>query len=176
MTAKAGRLGLLLAGLLAGAILIGQMPTAMPAPEAEFTTLTGDQLSLKSLAGKPVLVTFWATDCPACLKEIPHLRELYRSYHRQGLEIIAVAMYYDPPSHVVAMSRAQELPYPVALDLHAEQARAFGNVRLTPTSILIAPNGRIVQRITGAFDLGDMKAAIENLLPPTETQADAGFG
>ncbi|MDD5461744.1 MAG: TlpA disulfide reductase family protein [Methylococcales bacterium] len=133
-------------------------------PDVKFTTITGKKIALKDLRGKPVIVTFWATDCPACMKEIPHLVDLYAQYHKQGLEIIAVAMYYDPPNHVVTMTENQQLPYDVALDLTAELARAFGDVQLTPSTFLISPEGSFVLKKTGPFDIADMKSRIELLL------------
>ena len=48
-------------------------PVTSKAPDVTFTTITGKKIALKELRGKPVIVTFWATDCPACLKEIPAL-------------------------------------------------------------------------------------------------------
>lgn len=134
------------------------------APDISFTTITGKKITLKDLRGKSVLVTFWATDCPGCIKEIPHLIDLYKQYHDQGLEVIAVSMYYDPPSHVVDMTKALQLPYHVVLDLKAEHAHAFGDVQLTPSTFLIAPNGTIALHKTGAFDLVGMKTQIEQLL------------
>ena len=65
-----------------------------PAPDIEFTTVDGKKIDLKTLKGKPVLVTFWATSCPGCIKEMPHLIELYHELHNKGLEIIGVAMPY----------------------------------------------------------------------------------
>jgi thiol-disulfide isomerase/thioredoxin len=50
------------------------------------------------------LVTFWATTCPSCIEEIPHLIDLYRELNPKGLEIIGVAMAYDPPEQVRAMA------------------------------------------------------------------------
>ena len=132
--------------------------------ESSFTTLTGESITWPSLRGGPVLVAFWATDCPSCIAEIPHLLELYRRYHRQGLEIIAIAMYYDPPSHVVAMTKSNQLPYPVVLDLDGRHARAFGDVNLTPTTLLIDRDGNVVSRTTGLMDQSDMSARIEQLL------------
>ncbi len=134
------------------------------APAATFTTITGQTVALKALRGKPVIVTFWATDCPACIKEIPHLLALYQRYHARGLEIIAIAMYYDPPSHVVAMTQENQLPYWVALDLNARHAHAFGGVTLTPSTFLISPDGTIALRKTGAFDFADMQQRIEHFL------------
>ncbi|GAB6142040.1 TlpA disulfide reductase family protein [Methylosoma difficile] len=134
------------------------------APDVRFTTITGHTVALSHLRGKTVLVTFWSSDCKSCVKEMPDFAELYRIYHPQGLEIIAVAMAYDPPSHVVAMAEARHLPYPVALDLDSGHAKAFGNVSLTPSTFLISPSGIIVRKLTGLFDIEEMKTAIEQLL------------
>ncbi|MCK5121992.1 MAG: TlpA family protein disulfide reductase, partial [Methylococcales bacterium] len=116
----------LLIGLVIVSLWLWQTKSITPAPAASFTSITGKKIELAQLQGKPVIITFWATDCPGCIKEIPHLIELYQQFHPKGLEIIAVAMYYDPPSHVVAMTKAKQLPYHVALDLKAEHANAFG--------------------------------------------------
>jgi peroxiredoxin len=136
---------------------------ATKAPDVTFTSITGKKIALKDLLGKPVIVTFWATDCPACIKEIPDLIDLYTQYHEKGLEIIAVAMYYDPPNHVVTMTEDQRLPYYVALDLQAEHAHAFGDVQLIPSTFLITPNGLIDLKKTGAFDPVEMKTRIDAL-------------
>lgn len=134
------------------------------APETTFSTITGKKIALSELRGKPIIVTFWATDCASCLKEIPHLIELYQQYHPKGLEIIAVAMAYNPPNHVIDMSHAQQLPYDIALDLQSENAHAFGDVSLTPTTFLIAPDGTIALQKTGLFDLNEMKTQLSNFI------------
>jgi peroxiredoxin len=138
-------------------------PAANKAPDVTFATITGQKIALKELRGKPVIVTFWATDCPGCIKEIPHLIDLYNQYHQQGLEIIAVAMYYDPPNHVVTLTEDQHLPYHVALDLTAEIAHAFGDVQLIPSTFLISPDGLIALKKTGTFDPAELKTLIETI-------------
>jgi len=137
---------------------------AQPAPRAVFITITGKKIALEGLRGKPVIVTFWATDCPACIEEIPYWVALYRQFHDRGLELIAVSMYYDPPSHVVGMAQARRLPYDVALDLTGEQARAFGDVELIPTTFVIDPAGGIIEHKTGAVDPDHLTSLIEKLL------------
>ena len=140
-----------------------QTQTVRPAPNVSFTTIKGKTLVLNELKSKPVIVTFWATDCPGCIEEIPHLISLHTQYSQQGLNIIAVAMDYDPPNHVLAMAKSKQLPYAVALDPTAELAEAFGNVRLTPTTFLIDKSGNIVMQKVGVFDLEDMQQRIEQL-------------
>lgn len=143
---------------------IGCSQTITTAPDVTFTTISGQKIALKDLRGKPVIVTFWATDCPACIQEIPSLIELYNQYHTSGLEMIAIAMYYDPPNHVVDMTQAKQLPYPVALDLDSTHANAFGGVMLIPSTFVIAPDGSVVKKETGLFDMATMKSTIESLL------------
>jgi len=133
-------------------------------PDISLLTIKGEEIQLAGLQGKPVLVTFWATTCPGCIKEIPHLIELYDELAPQGLEIIGITMDYDPPNRVLAMSKARNIPYPIALDIHADAARAFGNVRLTPTSFLIAPDGRIVYQKTGTINMARLREDILGML------------
>jgi peroxiredoxin len=134
------------------------------APDIAVSTITGQKIALQALRGKPVLVTFWATDCASCVKEIPDLVALYKRYHPQGVELIAIAMTYDPPNHVVELSQAMQLPYPIVLDISGDYALAFGQVRLTPTTFLIAPDGSIAWQHAGLFQLADLQAQIESLL------------
>ena len=144
-------------------------PTGLKtSPDISLVTIDGERLQLASLRGKPLLVTFWATTCPACIREVPHLIELYEELSPQGLEIIGIAMNHDPPNQVLAMRNARNIPYPLALDIDAEAARAFGNVRLTPTSFLIAPDGRITYRNLGSINMPELRRDIIAMLKTTQ--------
>ena len=136
-------------------------------PDITLLTIDGEELVLADLRGKPLLVTFWATTCPGCIKEMPHLIELYEELSPRGLEIVGIAMDYDPPSQVLAMRKARKIPYPIALDIHAQAARAFGNVRLTPTSFLINPEGRIVYQKIGEVNMDKLRRNILTMLEQT---------
>jgi peroxiredoxin len=151
--------------ILGGVGLLWLAPAASQrAPEVSLTTLQGRTLNIASLHGHPVLVSFWATTCPGCTKELPQLIELYREFAAQGLEVVGIAMAYDPPNQVVALSEAWRIPYPIALDLHSQAARAFGGVQLTPTSLLIAPDGKVVHRTAGQLDMPKVRAMIAGML------------
>lgn len=133
------------------------------APNAIFTTLKGERLAIAELKGKPILITFWATDCPSCIEEIPDLIALHQQFNGNGLQIIAVAMPYDPPSRVQAFVKERQLPYAVALDIDSSLIRAFGDVQLTPTTLLIDRQGVIIMHKIGAFDLMFLKALLTQL-------------
>lgn len=134
------------------------------APDVTFKTLDGDRFELAGLRGNPVLVTFWATSCRSCVKEIPHIIALHDEFGPAGLHIFGVAMAYDPPNHVLEFTRSRELPYRIALDIDGEVARAFGDVMLTPTTFLIGPDGRVAVHKIGEFDSEDMHRRIHRML------------
>lgn len=148
--------------LLAVSIFI--LASHSKSPQLTLTTLDGQSIALEGLQGKPVLVTFWATDCENCLKEIPVLLDLYSRYHAQGLEIIGVSMSYDPPNHVVEFNKQHSLPYPIVLDIDGTIAKAFENTRLTPTTFLLTPSGEIGWEKTGLFELTQIQPKIEAFL------------
>jgi peroxiredoxin len=138
---------------------------ARNAPDVSMKILTnGKQINLVEYRGRPVLVTFWATSCTGCVKEMPHLVELYQELAPRGLEIIGVAMSYDRPDHVLEMQKRKALPYPIVYDEINEISRAFGGVRLTPTSFLINPQGQIVNHKIGEMDMKLLHARIMSML------------
>jgi thiol-disulfide isomerase/thioredoxin len=135
------------------------------APEVSFNIVDGRTLSLSQLTGRPVLVVFWATTCESCIKEIPHLIDLYKELAPRGLEIIAVAMAYDPPNQVMEMRQRIPIPYPIAIDVQGKIAQAFAEVRLTPTTFLIDPQGQVVIQKTGLLDMKEMRSKLQSMLP-----------
>ncbi len=151
-------------------VIVAGLPACQPlqeldkAPAISLQLIDGRKISLQQLQGRPVLITFWATTCASCRKEMPHLIALYNELAPKGLEIIGVAMSYDPPNQVVALSKRLQIPYPLALDVEGNIALAFGDVNLTPTSFLIGPDGSIVQHDVGIMDMNGLRKRIEGLL------------
>jgi peroxiredoxin len=137
---------------------------APPAPQVQFKTLSGESISTGDLHGKVVLVEFWATSCVTCVEEMPKVIETYNKYKQQGFEMVAVAMDYDPPNHVLSYAQKNALPFKVALDIKGEIARSFGDIRLTPTSFLIDKQGRIVKQYLGAPQMQEFHSLLEKKL------------
>lgn len=121
-------------------------------PELSFTDIDGNEHSMSEYQGKPLLVIFWATDCPGCIAEMPSLIKLHQEFAPKGLNMLGVAMSHDSPEHIKAMRSAKALPYTITWDHNASIALAFGNVRVTPTHFLIAPNGEIIMRKIGTLN------------------------
>ena len=137
---------------------------ALQAPNITLQLTDGNKLKLDSLRGKPVLITFWATSCPGCIKEIPHLIKLYQELHAKGLEIIGIAMPYDRPDYVMEMITQKKVPYLIAYDLKGDAIQAFGNVSLTPTTFLIDDQGKIVKKKIGEMKMDVWKQRIISIL------------
>ncbi|MDP2025058.1 peroxiredoxin [Sulfuriferula sp.] len=152
-------IGVIAIGL--AALLFVSLTQKTTAPEVTFTDLNGKKISMQSLRGKMVLVNFWATSCPGCITEMPHIVETYKRYHAKGFEVIAVAMAYDPPNYVMRFNQERALPFPVALDIQGNLARQFDNVQLTPTSFLIDQNGHIVEQTIGELDFVKLRKQLD---------------
>lgn len=152
------------AGLLAITAGLAGCAGGDQAPESRFVLLDGQTLNTADLKGKVTLVNFWATTCVTCVKEMPSIVATYNKYHGQGLETVAVAMAYDPPQWVANFAQTRQLPFKVALDNTGEVAKAWGDVKLTPTTYVVDKQGRIVKRYVGEPDFAALHQLLEQLL------------
>ena len=137
------------------------------APASSFVLLDGSKLSTEQLKGKVTLVNFWATSCTTCVAEMPELVATYNKFKDKGYETLAVAMSYDPPAYVVNFTESRKLPFKVAIDNTGANAKAWGDVKLTPTTYLVNKRGEIVKRYVGTPDFDELHRLIEKLLAQT---------
>ena len=142
--------------------LLGSSQSA--APESTFVLLDGSSQTTAQLRGKVTLVNFWATSCTTCVAEMPDIVATYQKYHARGFDTLAVAMSYDPPSYVVNFAESRKLPFKVALDNTGAVAKAWGDVRITPTTYIVNKRGQIVKTYVGAPNLAELHKLIEQLL------------
>ncbi len=140
---------------------------ATQAPESTFVLLDGSQKTSADLKGKVTLVNFWATSCTTCVAEMPKIIATYDKYKDQGFDTVAVAMRYDPPAYVVNFAETRKLPFKVAIDNTGAVARAWGEVKLTPTTYLLNKRGEIVKRYVGEPDFAELHRLVEQLLAQT---------
>lgn len=138
-------------------------------PDLPFTEISGEPRQLSQLRGKVVLINFWATSCSTCVKEMPRLIETHNRFKDRGLETLAVAMSYDPPAYVMQFAESRKLPFRVAMDHDGSLAQAFGDIQLTPTTLVIDKRGQVVKRYIGEPDF----AALDDLLARLLAQAAA---
>jgi len=171
--ATARAVGATVAAIVALAVATGgylsyrAMANPSNAPGVGYTLLDGSRSTTDALRGKVVLVNFWATDCTACLHEMPQIIATHRKFEGRGYETLSVSMQYDAPASVIDYAETRKLPFSVAIDNTGAIAKSFGNVALTPTSVLINKRGEIVQRYVGEPDFVALQALVEKLLAET---------
>jgi thiol-disulfide isomerase/thioredoxin len=122
-------------------------PTLPLAPDFTLKTLDGQEVTLSKLKGKVILLDFWATWCGPCRESIPHLVHLYKTYQKNGLEVIGMNMDRGNMNTVRHFVRSMDIPYPIGITPdHVE--RNYGITGL-PVTILIDKEGRIREKIAG---------------------------
>jgi peroxiredoxin len=134
------------------------------APASSMVLLDGKSFSTEQMKGKVTLVNFWATSCTTCVAEMPEIISTYNKFAPQGYDTVAVAMSYDPPAFVVNFAQTRALPFKVAIDNTGAVAKAWGDVKLTPTTYLVNKKGEIVKRYVGTPDFAALHTLIGQLL------------
>ena len=137
------------------------------APQVNFTTIKGQTIAPADYQGQVMLVNFWATSCTTCVKEMPEIADTYNKFKDQGFRTVAVAMSYDRPDYVLNFAETRQLPFDVALDVSGSIAKAFDDVKITPTTYLINRKGEIIKTYVGEPDFTALHALIEKSLAET---------
>ncbi len=145
----------------------GSLPhgTGSVAPDFATQDLAGRTIRLSSLAGKVVLLEFFATWCPPCRASIPSLVTLQNRYGDKGLTILAVSVDEGDnlPATLANFSKEQGINYTVLLG-NESISNAY-QVSGIPVSFLIDKTGKINSTHVGLMENdGAMSAAIEKLL------------
>ena len=126
--------------------------------------LDGSKINTADFKGKVTLVNFWATSCTTCVAEMPKIIATYDKFKTKGFDTVAVAMSYDPPAYVVNYAETRKLPFKVAIDNTGAVAKAWGEVKLTPTTYIVDKQGQIVKRYVGEPDFAELHQLIDKLL------------
>jgi thiol-disulfide isomerase/thioredoxin len=94
------------------------------APDITGIDLAGQPIALHQVAGKVVLVNFWATWCAPCMAELPALEQLYQRLHDQGFTIVGIAVD-DTLENIKEAVQKNGITYPVLLDEKGKSKRLF---------------------------------------------------
>jgi thiol-disulfide isomerase/thioredoxin len=148
-----------------------------PMPSIPLRDLDGNTISKAALAGKVVLLGFWATWCTPCRAEIPEMIAL-QSHYKDQLQIIGVSVDDLPKEALKKFVLKQGMNYPVVMQ-NDKLVAAYGGVAVLPTTFVVSPEGRVVQKHTGVVTIEEYDLEIRALLKMPvpariETVADAG--
>jgi len=131
----------------------------------QLTDLAGHSITSESLSGHAVLVVFWATWCPPCKAEIPHLVEMQERYREDGFKILGLSLDRDGLPAVKNFVKARRNINYTIVPNGMNASHVFGRIAKIPTSILIDKDGRELKRWVGLVPEGELEswvvAAIE---------------
>lgn len=130
-----------------------QVQEGKPAPDFELKTLDGKTARLSDYKGKKVILNFWATWCPPCQAEMPHMQKFYENNKDKGIEILAVNLTSMDKGieDINAFKEEFGLTFPIPLDEEGnigEQYQAF----TIPTSYIVDSKGIIRKKVVGPMD------------------------
>ena len=125
-----------------------------PAPDFALEDLSGRTVRLGELKGRPVLINFWATWCPPCLKEIPEIQRFYARYRGQ-LEVLGVDVA-EPRERVEAFVRRGGYSWTFLLDTHGRVTEQYLVMGL-PTSFFLDAGGIVRARHIGPMTYEQME-------------------
>lgn len=142
------------------------------APDFQIVTATGDSLSSQSLAGKIVVLDFWATWCPPCRASLPELKDLTKRYSSMNVVLLSLSADNNESAWRDFISKKQ-MTWPQYWDKDRHMAELFG-VHSYPTYIVIDPDGVVRQRISGLDPQQSvayrLKAELETLVKSTQVR------
>jgi cytochrome c biogenesis protein CcmG/thiol:disulfide interchange protein DsbE len=110
-----------------------------PAPPATLVTLDGQHVSTQSLLGNTIILTFWATWCEPCQRELPLLSQFVASHQNQGLKVLAFSLDEDETLDKVR-ALAKQFSFPVGL-YQGSNASGYGRMWRIPVSFVIDRQG-----------------------------------
>ena len=155
----------LLAQGVAAAVQVGDIP-----PPRLGTDRNGDRVDLAQMSGKIVVVTFWATWCPPCRKELPVLEAIHNSVGEDRLEVIAVNTE-DRRTYRGALRRLKDYRMTLVHDQRGFLQRQYG-VESLPHMVIVGIKG-IVVSVKRGYNVDMVVPIVEELNSLLRAQARA---
>ncbi|MFH1124740.1 MAG: TlpA disulfide reductase family protein [Pseudomonadota bacterium] len=159
---------IVLAGLLLFLGCTGKGDTDRPAPDFLLEDLSGKGVSVKQSKGSVVLLDFWATWCPPCLRSIPELVDIQTKYRDRGLVIIGISV--DDPRMIsngdlLAFKDRLRINYPIVRADAKVLKDYFSNAEdmAIPTMFIIDRDGKIIEKKVG-FRPGVLEQSLTKVL------------
>ncbi|WP_342349920.1 TlpA disulfide reductase family protein [uncultured Nitrospira sp.] len=169
-------LSLLVSGILGITMALGapssfpstlsRFDTSQSLPTFQLRTLQGTPIHSDQLAGRVLILNFWATWCGPCKEEMPSLERLRQKFSKDQLTILAITSDIRP-REIEAFWQQLKLHFDVLLDEQEELSQAL-MVRNLPTTVIVDTHGHLSQRIMGPreWDSPESVSYIHHLLNP----------
>lgn len=135
-----------------------------PAPNFTLTDQNGETVQLSDYRGKKVILNFWATWCPPCRAEMPHMQEFHEDQDNNDVEIVAVNLTAQDNGAEAIQSFIDEfgLTFTMPMDELGNVANTY-QIRTVPTTYILNTKGEIAQKIVGPMDAQIMKNQTDSI-------------
>ena len=131
--------------------------TGEPVPAETFETFGGASASLDAYAGRPLVLNFFASWCPPCIREMPAFEEAHQRY---GDEVAFLGLAVnDTVEDSTAIVEETGVTYDLGRDPRGDIIAAVGGIAM-PTTVFVAADGTIVEVHSGELSAADLDAAI----------------
>ncbi|MGD8566620.1 MAG: TlpA disulfide reductase family protein [Gammaproteobacteria bacterium] len=134
--------------ILCGLVLL--LPLLASAEKVDYSLpdINGKTRNLAEFRGKWVVLNFWATWCPPCLKEIPELVDFHEQHHDKDAMVVGVDFEDIDVDELKEFTESYFMSYPI-LRSKPTAKTPFGVISGLPTTFLISPSGEVVARQSG---------------------------
>ena len=118
------------------------------APQFVLNDINGKKVKLSSYRGKIVILDFFATWCPPCVKEIPHFVNLQKKYGKKGFIMLGISLDSKNTKKLKKFIKEKKINYPI-LWANKKVKKDFGGIRAIPTTFVIDQKGMIYKKYVG---------------------------
>lgn len=128
------------------------------APDFVLQTVSGEKVKLSDYKGKKVFLNFWATWCPPCKEEMPHMQSFYEK-KPEHVEILAVN-FEESQQRITDFTGQYGLTFPILMDKDGKVAEIY-EIYTIPTTYVLNEDGTVNQKIVGPMDQAMMETIIQ---------------
>lgn len=145
--------GLALYGSSVVADTLGTVAEQRPAPEFSAVDTDGVSHSLSDYRDTVLVINFWATWCPPCIKEMPSLQRAWQALKNDGVQVLAINMG-ETLDEIAAFSQQTKVDFPLLLDENMAQGPLW-QLKGLPTTYIVDGDGVIVYTVIGEREWDD---------------------
>ncbi|MEO5343329.1 MAG: TlpA family protein disulfide reductase [Gammaproteobacteria bacterium SHHR-1] len=145
-------------------ILIATLLFCLSAPLAAAvlgTDLNGKEQNLAGYKGKWVVVNYWATWCPPCIKELPELERFHNTHKAERAVVVGMNMEKISEERLRSFLAKRQVSFPIVPTKPSSRS-VFGKLGGMPTTYLVDPEGRLVAKQEGGITAEELEGFITN--------------